>query len=67
MALALAMAGYSIGQIAIAVIVVAAIVAVVYVGLGKMGVAIPPWVVSIFWILVVAFICIAAIRLLMSM
>ncbi len=65
--MALILAGYSIGQLAIAIIIIAAIVAVVYVALGKMGVGIPAWVTSIFWILIVAFVCIAAIRLLMNM
>ena len=59
--------GWGIGQIAIAIIIVAAIVAIVYVALRKMGVSIPDWVVQIFWIVVVAFVCIVAIRFVLTM
>ena len=55
---------FSIGEIAIWIVIVAAIVAVVYVALDKFGITIPDWVVKIFWILVVAFVIVMAIRLL---
>jgi hypothetical protein len=58
------LAGYSLAQIAIAVVVVAAVVALVYVALQQFGVAVPGWVAQVFWILVVAFVVIFAIRLL---
>jgi len=58
---------WGIGEFAIALVVVCAIVAVAYVALNYFGITIPDWVVRIFWILVVAFVCIAAIRLLMRM
>lgn len=58
---------WSIGEIAIAIIIVAAVVAIVYVALAKFGVAIPGWVVQVFWIVVVAAVCIFAIRLLLGM
>lgn len=58
---------WSVGEIAILIVIIAAIVALVYVALNKFGVTIPDWVVKIFWILVVAFVVIAAIRLVMSM
>ncbi len=58
---------WGIGEFAIAIIVIAAIAAVVYVALDYFGKWPPPWVVRIFWILVVAFVCIAAIRILMRM
>ena len=58
---------WSVGEIAIAIVVIAAIVACVYVALSKFGVAIPDWVKTLFWIIVVAFAVIFCIRLLMSM
>ena len=57
----------SIGEWAVLIIVVAAIVAVVVVALQKFGITIPDWVQRIFWILLVAFVCVAAVRLLMRM
>ena len=58
---------WGIGEIAIAIVVIAAVVALVYVALRQFGVSIPPWVVQIFWIVVVAFVVIFAIRLVMGM
>jgi len=60
-------AGYSLGQLAIAVVIIAAIVALVYVALRQFGITIPPWVVQVFWIIVVAFVVIAAIKIVLSM
>jgi hypothetical protein len=59
--------GWSIGEIAIAIVIIAAVVALVYVALNQFGVAIPPWVVRVFWIVVVCFVVIFAIRLVMTM
>ncbi len=59
--------GMGIGQIAIYVVIVAAICACVFVALRQFGIAIPNWVVQLFWILVVAFVVILAIRFLMSL
>jgi len=56
-----------IAGIAIAIILIAAVAAIVFIALRQMGVAIPPWVIQVFWVLVVAFICIAAIRFLLTM
>ncbi len=56
-----------VGQIAIAVIVVAAIVAVVFIIIRKMGVAIPDWVIQIFWILVLAVVGVLAIKFLLGL
>jgi uncharacterized protein (DUF983 family) len=61
------LAGMSVGQIAIAIVVIAAIVAVVFVALRQFNVAIPSWVVHVFWILVVAAVCILAIRFLLTL
>ena len=67
MVLAQIVAGYSLGQLAIAVVIIAAVVALVYVALRQFGIQIPPWVVQVFWILVVAIVVIAAIRFVLSM
>ncbi len=55
-----------IAGMAILVIIVAAVAAIVFIALRQMGVAIPPWVVQVFWVLVVAVVCIAAIKFLLS-
>ncbi len=69
MLMLIAQAGFplSVGHIAIMVVVVAAIVALVYIALNQFGIAIPPWVVSAFWVLVVAFCIVFAIKLAMTM
>jgi hypothetical protein len=59
--------GWSLGQILIAIVVVAACVALVYVALRQFGIAIPEWVKQIFWIVVVAFVVIVAIKFVLSM
>lgn len=60
---ALAIPG-GIPALAVWVIIIAAIVAIVFVATRAMGVAIPAWVIQVFWILVIAVVCIAAIQLL---
>lgn len=67
LALWLTPGGFSIVELAILIVVIAAVVALVYVALNQFGVAIPGWVVQIFWIIVVAFCVIAAIRLVAGM
>ncbi len=57
----------NIGQIAIYVVVAAAVIALVYVALKQFGIAIPGWVAQILWIIVVCFVVVCAIRLVMSM
>jgi hypothetical protein len=59
--------GYSLLQILVLVIVIAAAIAITYVILGQMGVAIPAWAIRIFWVLVLAFVGIAALYFLFSM
>lgn len=59
--------GYSIVQLLIMVVVIAACVALVTVFLRKAGVAIPDWLVQVFWIVVAAFVVIAAIRIVAGM
>lgn len=51
----------------IVIIVVAACIGVMMVALKQFGVQIPPWAVTIFWIVVVAFVAIVAVKLLMGM
>ncbi len=65
----LAQAGisWSVANIAIAIVIIAALVALVLVALRQFGIAIPAWVQQIFWILIVAFVVIFAIKLLMRM
>ena len=60
------MFGLGLVQFLVAVIVIAAVLAIVYVALKHMGIAIPPVVVTIFWILVVAVFAIWAIKFLVS-
>lgn len=59
--------GYTIESVAIGVVIIAAIVALVLVALRKFGVSIPEWVQQIFWIVVVAFVVILAIRIVAAM
>lgn len=59
--------GVGIGQLLIYVVIIAACVALVYVALRQFNVTIPPWVIQVFWIVVVAFVVIFAIRLVLSM
>ena len=59
--------GWGFGELAIAIIVIAAVVGIVYVALKQFGVTIPQWFVHVIWIVVCAFVCILAIRILMAM
>lgn len=58
---------WGVADIAIAIVVIAAIVALVYVALQQFGVAIPGWVQHVFWICCVAFVIILAIRIVAGM
>ena len=60
-------AGWSISEIAIAIVVIAAIVALVVIGLNKFNITIPPWVQNVFWVCVVAFVLVMAIRFVASL
>lgn len=60
-------AGWGFTEILIAIIVIAAAVAIMYVALRQFGIQIPQWVIQIFWIVVVAFVAIVAIRIVMSL
>ncbi len=58
---------WGIGQMAIAIVIVAACVALVYVALNQFGVAIPEWVKHVFWIVIVAVVVIMAIRIVLGL
>lgn len=59
--------GLGVGEVAILVVVIAAIIALVYVALRQFGISIPEWVKQVAWILIVTFVVILAIRLVMTM
>jgi hypothetical protein len=59
--------GYSLIQIAVFIIVIAAVVGIVYVILNQMGVAIPGFIIQIIWIILAAFVGIAALYFLVSL
>lgn len=65
-ALLLAQAGWSIGQLAIGIIIVLAVVAIVYIAARAFGIPIPQWVVQMIVVVIVAVCAIAAIRVLLS-
>jgi hypothetical protein len=60
-------AQWSLGHVAVLIVVIAAVVALVIVAFRQFGVSIPQWVQQVFWILAVAFVVIAAIRLVLGM
>ena len=63
----LALWGYTLVEIAIAIVIIAAVVALVYVALQQFGIAIPEWVKRVFWIIVVAIVVVLAIKLVASL
>lgn len=58
---------WGIGQIAIAIVVFAAVCALVYVALNAFGIGVPSWVQQVVWIVIVAIVVILAIRFVLSM
>ncbi len=67
MILAQLASGYSLIQVVIFIIILCGVFGVLFVVMKQTGVQIPPWIMTIFWIVVVCFVAIFAIRLLMSM
>lgn len=59
--------GLGVGEVAILVVVIAAIIALVCIALRKFGISIPEWVKQVAWVVIVAFVVILAIRLVMTM
>lgn len=57
----------TLAELAVWVVIIAAVVAIVFVALRVFKVEIPQWVIHIFWIVVVAFVAIFAIRLVSQM
>ncbi len=58
---------WTFGHLLVAIIVLAACIAIVCIALRQFPASIPAWVVQIFWVVVVAFVAIFAIRLLLGM
>ena len=58
---------WSFVDIVVAIVIVAACIGIMYVALRVFGVTIPPWVIQIFWIVVVAVVAILAIRFVASL
>lgn len=56
-----------IGGLAIYIVIIAAVIAVVLVACKAMGVAIPSWVSHVLWIVVIALVCVWAIKFLMTL
>ncbi len=65
--LAQAFAGHSIASIAIWVLIIAGIVAIVFLALRQMKVPIPDWVINMFWVIIVVAAAIAAIKFIAGM
>lgn len=65
--LAIQISAWSIGDIAIWIVVVGAVVALAGIALKRYGIQTPDWVVQAFWILVVAAAVIFSIRLILSL
>ena len=57
---------WGLSDILIAIVVIAAVVAIVYAALNYFGMTIPPVVVKIFWIVVIAVLAILAIKFIIS-
>ncbi len=59
--------GWTVVNIAILIVVIAAVVALVYVALRQFGVVVPQWFIQVLWILITAFVIILAIKLVAAM
>ena len=55
-----------IGQLAIYVVIIAAIIALVTIAIRQFNISIPSWVVQVFWVVIVALVIIFAIKLLLN-
>lgn len=64
---AVVLGGWGIGQMLIAIVIIAACCALVFVALRQFGITLPGWVVQVFWIVVVAFVVILAIRIVLTL
>lgn len=59
--------GWGISQILIAILIIGAVIAIVFIGLRQCGITIPPAVVQILWIVAIVALCIIAIKFLLSL
>jgi hypothetical protein len=59
--------GWGFGQVVIAIVVIAAVLGIMWVALRQFGIAIPDFVVKIFWICVCAVVAIVAIKFVLSL
>ena len=64
--LAQIVAGYSIPQFMIILIVACAVIGIAMIAIRQTGIQIPPWVIQILWIVLVAIVAVVAIRFLVS-
>ena len=53
---------WSITNIILAIIVVAGMIGIMYVALHEFGIAIPPFIITVLWIVLVVIICCAAVK-----
>ena len=60
-------AAYSVGQIVVIAIVIAGIIGIAFIAGRQAGIAIPPFVIQIGWILLCVVVAIFAVRFLMGM
>lgn len=58
---------WSVIDLLIFVVILAAVIALVYIALRQFGVSIPGWVLQCFWVVVVCFVVIFCIRLVAGM
>ena len=58
--------GYSIKQLAISVVIIAAVIALVWIALKRFGPP-PPWVMEVFWVVIVTVVIIVAIHFVSSL
>ena len=58
---------WSFGQVLIAIVVIAACIALVFVACRQFGITIPGWLIQVFWIVAVAVVVIFAIKLLLGL
>jgi hypothetical protein len=56
-----------IGGLLVDVVIIAAAIAIVLIACRAFGVSIPPWVIQIFWVCVVAVVAVVAIRFVLSL
>jgi hypothetical protein len=56
----------TVGHYVVLAIVIAGIIGILYVGLQQAGVAIPPFIVTIFWIVVCVVACVIGVHILLS-